>query len=73
MEQICDEISQEITQSQEQKSQPDPWRTTYSYDLHLLHNLTKAHLEQPSGSLGKKPGSVIDCIHPYFIGYLMSI
>lgn len=24
MEQICDEISQEITQSQEQKSQPDP-------------------------------------------------
>lgn len=69
MEQICDEISQEITQSQEQKSQPDPWRTTYSYDLHLLYNLTKAHLEQSSGSLEKKPASDID----FFIGYLMSI
>ena len=69
MEQICDEISQEITQSQEQKSQPDPWRTTYSYDLHLLYNLTKAHLEQSSGSLAKKPTSDID----FFIGYLMSI
>lgn len=27
---------------------------------HLLYNLKKAHLEQPSGSLGKKPGNVID-------------
>ena len=73
MEQICDEISQEITQSQEQKSQPDHSRTTYSYDLHLLYNLTKAHLEQSSGSLGKKPVSDIDYIHSFFIGYLMSI